>query len=110
MGAWMTPVWWVKSGYLSKVNEIYSENTSITLSTYQTHSRNKILTCASQKTIWFWMYALLSYVLDYSILITGNINHKVEYLSFINIIKDEILLHFYHKYLDKNIEFKKNKK
>ena len=56
------------------------------------------------------MYALLSYVLDYSILITGNINHKVEYLSFINIIKDEISLHFYHKYLDKNIEFKKNKK
>ena len=27
----------------------------------------------------------------------------------LNIIKEEILLHFYHKYLDKNIEFKKNK-
>ena len=91
MGAWMTPVWWVKSGYLSKLKEICSENISITLSTYQTHSRNKISTCASQKTIWFWMYALLSYVLEYSILITGNIDHKMEYLSFINIVKSAYL-------------------
>ena len=27
----------------------------------------------------------------------------------LNIIKEEILPHFYHKYIDKNIEFKKNK-
>ena len=37
------------------------------------------------------MYALLSYVLEYSILITGNIDHKMEYLSFINIVKSAYL-------------------